>query len=99
MKYCIIILPMLTLMKYLSSCISERLSLKQFDDIDINAQVNALESVIKEELDRQVPFVKRRVKLKKQPLWFTDEIHRNISLRNECKDKGDYFYYKKTVTR
>ena len=39
--------------------------------------------------------MKRRVKLKKQPLWFTDEIHRNISLRNECKDKGDYFNYKK----
>ena len=31
----------------LSSCISKRLSLKQFEDIDINAQVNALESVIK----------------------------------------------------
>ena len=54
-----------------------------------------MESVIKEELDRQVPFVKRRAKLKKQPLWFTDEIHRNISLKNECKDKGDYFNYKK----
>ena len=72
----------------LSSCISKRLSTNQLDDIDINVQINALESVIKEEMNRQVQFVKRGVKLKKQPLWFTDEIHRNISLSNECKDKG-----------
>jgi exonuclease III len=61
---------------------------------NVDKSVSDFNTTITNEIDRTAPLITKRVKIDKQPMWFTHNISLLIQKRNQYKKKKDYDNYR-----